>query len=309
MFITDLMQLIDDQVQTYTFDAYHALVGAHLSSIQLILAMYFIFLGYRCLAAKQQLSYTQFLEHILLVTCSYFAATQWSVYSLFVYDLAMALPDTLAVSLVSVVPNIPAGVSGVELLEYLWFSGLDIAATLWGSISISAIHQGLMALGVLLMTLLLVGYGLIVISLAKMILAIGLSLAPLFILLYLFKGSESLFIGWLRVIITVMMKQIIIFAMIALVYSITYGTVEQLLEQTTLDMVDVSTFLLLLIISLGLFFSANSMAITIGESLCSGIHYYTAQIRDYVKNHFQEIKPHLLENNQSYRVIKSGGIK
>jgi type IV secretion system protein VirB6 len=292
MFITDLMLLIDSQVKNYTFDAYHALVSAHLGSIKLILVLYFTFLGYRLLMAKQQFSYQNFLEHVLLISCGYFAATQWGIFSLFIYDLAMALPNELSVTLVSVVPNIPQQADGVELLEYLWFSGLDIAATLWGSISISAIHQGLMALGVLLMTLLLVGYGLIVISLAKMILAIGFALAPLFILLYLFKPSESLFIGWLRVIFTVMMKQIIIFAMIALVYSISFDTVEALKLQTTLDMVDVSSFLLLLLISLGLFFSAHSMAVTIGESLSVSATYCANKSRTYIQQHLKDMQAH-----------------
>jgi type IV secretion system protein VirB6 len=267
MFITELMQLIDNQVKDYTFDAYHALVTAHINSIRLVVAFYFIFLGYRFLMVKQYFSFDVLMKHVLIVSCCYFAATQWSIYALFIYDLAIAIPEQLSVVLVSVVPNVPSQATGVELLEYLWFAGLDIAATLWGSISISAIHQGLMALGVLLMTLLLVGYGLLVISIAKMIMAIGLSLAPLFILLYMFKNSQSLCIGWLRVILTAMMKQIVIFAMITMVYTIAFDTTEQMLAQETLDMVDVSTFLLLLFISLGLFLNASRFASTIGESL------------------------------------------
>jgi type IV secretion system protein VirB6 len=266
MFITELMQTIDTQVQTYTFDAYHALVSNHINSIRLVVALYFIFLGYRFMMAKYQISHLDFMRHILVVSCCYFAATHWSVYALFIYDLAIAIPNDLSVALVSVVPNVPNQASGIELLEYLWFAGLDIAATLWGSISISAIHQGLMALGVLTMTLLLVGYGLLVISLAKMVMAIGLSLAPLFILLFMFKKSHSLFVGWLRVIFTAMTKQIVIYAMIAMVYTIAFDTTEEMLKQQTLDMVDVSTFLLLLFISVGLFFSASHIAQTIGES-------------------------------------------
>ncbi len=266
MFITELMQMIDEQVQSYTFDAYHALVHGHINSIRLVVALYFIFLGYRFFMAKEYVTHTSFLKHIFMVSCCYFIATHWSFYALFIYDLAIAIPNDISVALVSVVPNVPGEATGVELLEYLWFSGLDIAATLWGSISISAIHQGLMALGVLLMTLLLVGYGLLVIALAKMIMAIGLSLAPLFILLFMFKGGHSLFVGWLRVIFTAMMKQIVIFAMIAMVYTIAFDTTEAMLSQETLDMVDVSTFLLLLFISLGLFFTASRFAQTIGES-------------------------------------------
>jgi len=293
MFITELMQLIDEQVRSFTFDAYHALVADHANSIRIIVILYFIFLGYRCLLAKTNFSYATFLEHSLMVSFCYFAATHWSFYSLFIYDLAIALPNALSVTLVSVIPNVPNEGNAIELLEYLWYSGLDIAATLWGSVSISSLHQGLMALGVLVITVLLVGYGLIVISLAKMILAIGLSLAPLFILLYLFKGSESLTIGWLRVILTVIFKQIIIYAMIALVYTFSFNTVEAMLNQPQLDMVDVSTFLLLMVISLGLFFNATQVATTLGESLCTGVNYYADKIRSHVKTHMVEIRESL----------------
>lgn len=267
MFITELMATIDKQVQSYTFDAYHALVAAHINSIRLVVILYFIFLGYRFLTTKQEYTHIHFTRQILMVSICYFAATQWSFYSLFVYDLAMAIPNSVSVALVSVVPNVPKQADAIDLLEYLWFSGLDIASTLWGAISISAIHQGLMALGILTMTLLLVGYGLLVISLAKMIMAIGLALAPLFILLYLFNGSASLFFGWLKVVLTAMAKQIVIYAMIAMVYSIAYATTEEMLTQESLDMVDVSTFLLLLLLSLGLLLNTTKIATTLGESV------------------------------------------
>ncbi|MFA6037087.1 MAG: type IV secretion system protein [Legionellales bacterium] len=265
MFITELMQTIDNQVQNYTFNAYHALVNENINSIRLLVVLYFIFLGYRFLIADKPFLHMSLLQQVLLTSFCYFAATQWAVYGLFVYDLATAIPDQISVTLVSVVPNVPDQASGIALLEYLWFSGLDIAATLWGSISISAIHQGLMALGVLTMTILLVGYGLLVISLTKMVMAIGLSLAPLFILLYLFKNTQSLSFGWLRVIVTAMMKQMIIFVMIAMVYAIAYDTTQAMLAQSTLDMVDVATFLLLLFISLGLLLSTSQIASTIGK--------------------------------------------
>ena len=301
MFITDLMQLIDEQVRSYTFDAYHALIADHANSIRMVVILYFVFLGYRCLLAKSHFSYATFLEHSLMVSFCYFAATQWSFYSLFIYELAMALPNALSVSLVAVIPNVPSEGNAIELLEYLWYSGLDIAATLWSSISISAWHQGLMALAVLIVTVLLVGYGLIVISLAKMILAIGLSLAPLFILFYLFKGSESLTIGWLRVILTVIFKQIIIYAMIALVYTLSFNTVESLLLQPQLDMIDVSSFLLLMVISLGLFFNAAQVAVTLGESLCVGVNYYGDKMRTYIKMHMVEIRESLaLQSHGGY---------
>ncbi len=264
MFITELMQTIDNQVQDYTFNAYHALVNDNIASIRLLVAMYFMFIGYQYLFADKPIFKLSLLQQILLVSFCYFAATHWSVYALLIYDLATAIPDQIAVTLVSVVPNIPHQASGIELLEYLWFSGLDIAATIWGAISISAIHQGLMALGVLIMTLFLVGYGLLIISLAKMIMAIGLSLAPLFIILYMFKTTQSLSIGWLRVIIIAMMKQIIIFAMIAMVYAIAFDTTDDMLKQESLDMIDVSSFLLLLFISCGLFLSASRIATLIG---------------------------------------------
>ncbi len=279
MFITDLMQKVDELVQSYTFDAYSTLVASHINSIRLVVVLYFIFMGYRIFMAKEHFSHVELIQKILTVSCCYYIATNWGVYSLFIYDLAIAIPNSISIALVLVAPNIPNHASGVELLEYLWFSGLDIAATLFGSISISAIHQGLMALGVLTMTLLLVGYGLLVITLAKMIMAIGLALAPLFVLLFMFNGSRSLFVGWLRVIFTAMMKQIIIFAMIALVYCILFNTTETMLAKQTLDMMDVSTFLLLMFISLGMFLSASRIASTIGESLYLETNYYANKLK------------------------------
>ncbi|MGA2655803.1 MAG: type IV secretion system protein [Gammaproteobacteria bacterium] len=264
MFITELMQTIDTQIQDYTFNAYQALVTHNINSIRLLVAMYFMFLGYQYLMASKPVFNIPILHQVLLVVFCYYTATHWSVFAILVYDLAVALPDQLAVTLVSVVPNVPDQVSGIELLEYIWFSGLDIAATIWGAISISAIHQGLMALGVLIMTLFLVGYGLLVISLAKMIMAIGLSLAPLFIILFMFKQTQRFSFGWLQVVLIAMLKQIIIFAMIAMVYAIIYGSTEALLQQETLDMMDVASFLLLLFISSGLFLTASRVAILIG---------------------------------------------
>ena len=300
MFIREFMDKLDRQLHSYTFDAYHSLVGQHAASIGLVVMLYFIFLGYRFLMANTQVNITTLLEHMLVVIVCYFLATHWSVFSLLIYNLAMSLPHGVSQALVSVIPGVPTGSEETDLLEYLWFSGLEVAATLWGAISITAIHQGLLALGVLIMTLLLVGYGLLVISLAKMIMAIGLALAPLFILLYMFQRSQSITLGWLSVLLTAMAKQIIIFAMIALVYTLAYDTVECLLSQSSIDMADVSMFLLLLFISFGLFLSTHSIAKMIGKSAYLSRHGWLGSYTNYLQHNFKNIHNTLIrpEHNE-----------
>lgn len=201
-------------------------------------------------------------------------ATEWNTFSVFILDI---------------VTNFPSAIAG-QMLNGAFVGSQDItsANTALGDfyergMSVSSlIMEGagwnitLMSYSwaVALVVIALTGYALMLIALSKIAVAILLAVGPIFILMFIFTQTKSLFEGWLRTLLNYSIIPIFVYGLLALLLTLIeppLAAMESNISLSAQIMTYIAPFLLVSVVSLLLL----SQIMNLASSITGGISLST----------------------------------
>ncbi len=255
---TEILQKVDQITLGYTAHAYQSIVGAHHTEIHLMLVAYFAVFGLAVLQGMVALSMKEIIRHVLKALIIFQLATNWGSFTTFFYNGFTSGPEKITQALIG-------GSKPTEQLEEVFTTGVEAARQINQKAGTLDIAQMFLALLVLLGTVLMTGVALFLLILSKMGLAILLSLAPIFMALALWKGTQGLFQGWINYLINYAMIPIITFALLALTLQLMKEPVSSIQQSgENLTMATIIPYLLMGAISTMLFSQVLRIAAALG---------------------------------------------
>ena len=238
-FVSEFLTYVDTTLNGFTQGTYDALVTSHQTEILLVLTIYVALYGWAVLNAWIETTLTDAVKRVVSMAVVVMLATQWSYFSIFGYDVFTAGPAKLIAAMTH------GAMDPASLLDQVFDKGVRAGYALMQEGGWS--DMGLVVIGALVAfgTVVVVGYSLFLIVLAKIALAILLGLAPLFLLFLLFNATRDFFGQWLRQIFNFALIPVLVFGMSAVMLKFVDSSLTRLEVATTSRLGEV-TFLLLI---------------------------------------------------------------
>ncbi len=263
--IADVLDKIDQSAQTFTFNGYAALAHNLATPIALAITAYIAFIGWATLQSWSPFTVGQVTKHALKISIAYTLATQWDVFSEFIYDVLTNGPNELSAILMQTVGNSSDSVNSA--LQTSFNDGISMGNQLWNQHSI--ITKGV-ALCVWCLDFLVTGVALAELAIAKQGLAIVLVLAPVFSLCLLWRSTKGIFDSWFRFALGFSLVPLFVSSVLLVVdqlMELGIGTVESALQTNTADIVSIATYILSCGVSFALLWKAASIAAGIANGI------------------------------------------
>jgi type IV secretion system protein VirB6 len=257
----NLLDKIDQITQAFTFNGYAALVSSLLPAIVLAITAYIALMGWLMLQSWSALTINQLSKHVLKIAIVFTFATQWDVFSKFIYQVLTNGPNEISAVLMRVAGNSSDGVNAA--LEQAFNSGMSIGEQLW---NLSGISTKLAALVIWLLNYFVVGIALLELAAAKFGLSITLVLAPLFFLFVLWQATQGIFANWLRFAFGFALTPTFISAVLLVINQLMQLSADQVqaaIRSPSADLMSITPFVLSGIASIGLLFKAAHIAVGI----------------------------------------------
>lgn len=213
-FITDMITMVDSTTATYTQAAYQSVVGAHSVEIHLVMVAYVALFGWGVLTARIEMSLNHAARHLLTLLIVFGLATQWDIFAVWIYDVFTTGPNRL----IAAISN--GNINPQGQLSNVYDQGMRAADDLFQAGGWRAVMPLILGAAVGICTVLIVGYALALLVLAKLALAVMLAIAPLFILLLLFPATRNFFTSYLGQVINFSLVPVLVYGILALALSI-----------------------------------------------------------------------------------------
>lgn len=275
--INDILQQVDGVIEHIVFQGYQQLVSMCQPDMILMMTLYITLMGLAMMQGWIEFSINDFVKRILKMMILFTLATQWEIFSRFVYNLFTQVPNELSVHLIQGIGHIDSDKTVTSSLQLAFDKAMYLGVLTWVRASFSAVSFYLYAIAIWLGSLLIAGLVLLDLILAKFATAILLTLAPLFLMLGLWRNTMAITENWLRYLIGFALIPIFVTAVLLLILNIIDAsliTMETALNTKHYTLLSVTPYLLCVIVSIGLLRKIGSMA----TSLASGISLaYLAQ--------------------------------
>src|SRR3954468_3701762 len=148
----------------------------------------------------------------------YTVATQWDIFSALIYKAATTLPDSVANAIFkAATTNSNVAADAKSALTTAYDSVYDAGIKLYGSVYTNTYFDfagALLGLVILVITMLFLALSIGIVLATKLMLLITLSLAPLFIILALFRYTFAFTDGYLRLLANLMTSMVLLYAFI-----------------------------------------------------------------------------------------------
>lgn len=202
--ITILLDLIKAPSLIRGFELKHAVElcyheTGHDKSFLLAVVIYIALLGWSILNGWIAMSVSHLTKHVLKIAIACSLATQWSFFSLFVYNVLTNGPNELSAILCQSLGKVSMNSASVnDTLQTVFDQGMALGVTTWNSGGLNSVSYYLYAVLIWLGILAVAGVALLEFVVAKFGLALLLVLAPVTCLLILWEGTKGIFESWLR---------------------------------------------------------------------------------------------------------------
>lgn len=222
----DVQEQFKQYIDDYVFDVFTTLVDTYSSTIDNIFLIFITLYFISVIRGVIQPKVTAIIFHLVMVTFVFTVLHNWWGFTKYIYDLIVIGPAEIISTILSVVKTnqvTPEHFSGDVLsgMDIFLSKGMRLVTILWG---IDAINAKFASVIVLLFTLWLSIHSAGLIIYAQIIVALLLSLAPIFMLMLLFQTTRGWFEGWMRALMTAILLQVLVFSLLALSLSVlSYG--------------------------------------------------------------------------------------
>jgi type IV secretion system protein VirB6 len=212
--ISDIMNLVNQTIQTYTQTSYQALSGALAPTLQLLLALYVVIFGVQHLTGHMAFDFWRTVKHLVVMVLVTAFITHWDFFALYFGNLFTDGPGKL----MALMSN--GGGDPNALLGQVMDQGIMSANSINQMAGWSTLGFLIVGYSVFYMTLACVAYALYLLVLSKLALAILLGLAPLFFLFLLFNATRDFFVHYARQVFNFALIPVFTSAVLALMLKI-----------------------------------------------------------------------------------------
>ena len=167
--------------------------------------------GYMVMTGQVQHLYQSAFRNILIVGFVTYTALNWDWFS-YLYEMFTRSPDLFT-------SKVALGRSERVVLDELYNRGMDTAFSIWSRSGWDLALWGLGAV-VFVVTLCLVAFAVFLLLLAKLLVAITLAMGPIFVSFFLFDATRQWFKNWIGSLLTLVIFQIVVYAVLGLGYTI-----------------------------------------------------------------------------------------
>ncbi len=268
--ISDLLDKIDQSTQAYTFNGYAALSHSIEPALILSFTAYIAFLGWSFIAGWSPFNLSQLIKHILKIAIVFAAATQWDVFSLYVYNVLSNGPNEISSILMQSAGSSQDSVNSA--LQDAFNEGVIIGEQIYNYHGLST---KLAAIVIWILNFVVCGIALLELAVAKCGLAITLVLAPIFFPFLLWDGTKGIFQSWLKYAFGFGLVPLFLSASLLLIDQIMKMGLDQInasIQSASLSITSIVSFVLASIASIGLLLRSASIAAHVaGGAAVSGL--------------------------------------
>lgn len=199
-FIVHLANEVDQLTNHFVFDGYSALSSLLRAPLGSMIVLYIVLTGYAIARGIIERPQHEFLRFSIKAGVIYMAAMNWDWFSSHVRDLFIVGSESIASTLMQAVRKEPTGGSVNQGLQNVLNEILRLGTTLFDAGSLRKLTPYFAGMMVFLSGSITIGLAFIEIVIAKLMLAVTLCTAPLFIMFTLFDQTKSFFERWLGVL-------------------------------------------------------------------------------------------------------------
>lgn len=221
------LQVVDQSIGDFVHKAYTSLVQGNETTITMAFTFYIVLLGYRVITHSASGDLASLTRHGVVMLSVYGLIMSWSLYNMFIYNIFTGEPTYINGVLVSAA-GAPTAQTPAQALDAIYNAGVKAASQLFGMADLSNVQYAIYALIVWLVTFLSCVYALGLLIYAKLALAVGLALGPLFLIFILWEGTKGLFESWIKKLVNFALVPIITTCILMLMLSIENSTLGTL---------------------------------------------------------------------------------
>lgn len=263
--ITAILDQVDQIAHDFAFQGYAALVQTIKPELTLVAIIYISLIGWGTSLGWTKFSVGQVTIHALKLASVLALASNWDVFSLYIYNVMTNGPNELSNILLNVSGNSSTGVN--DAFQTVFNDGLEVASSLKNA---GGITGYLSALCVFALDFFVSIIALFEMLLAKLGLAIMLVLAPVFTCLLLWHTTKSIFDSWFRItlgfaLIPLFLSTVLIF--ITQILQMGAATINKAIASDTANIQAITSYILAAGTSIPLLLRIN----TIATGVASGI--------------------------------------
>lgn len=210
--ISTFLQMIDQLGLNFVQTVYQKLAGEVTGLFRAMLLVYVVWWGYEVLFGQASILPIEAAKRLGRALFIYTLATQWGAFSTLIYDGATKIPESVGLAIMQSAGGSTVGGSGVSALAASLDVIYDAGEKLAGQIYVGSMFDIIGALFAIVVVVAMFCFTVVaagIVMASKILMFIVLSLAPVFVILALFKVSVPYTHGFVKVVVGFMIAMII----------------------------------------------------------------------------------------------------
>lgn len=224
--ISDIFEKLDNIGETFISNAYEGLALQVTVLFGSMLTLYVIWWGYMILAGRDGFSVPEAAWRLGRAFFIYYMATNWDAFSATLYQLAQAVPNLISDTIIESIAGSGGILDGgtddttgvVKILDAVF----ETAGKVYEQVATDTFEYvgALIGAVVFVVAMIFIAVAAAAILAAKLMLFITLALAPVFIILALYRWTFRFTDGWLLLMVNLMVTQTLMMSFLAFLYQL-----------------------------------------------------------------------------------------
>ena len=263
-FLSQLLNRIDTTGTNYSEMAYGALSTEVVPLLTIGFYLYVAYYGLQIILGLSSVSFATIVGRVCRMLVILLLVSNWGLFNTLVYEWMTSVPENAGRAILSVSgTGVTEPTSG---LSDIWHSANEVASAYAQQTSIWAILPGLIAAILWITAGLFIAIALALLILAKLAMWVLLGVAPIFVGCFLFPETRKYGAGWFDQVFLYAVMPLFIYSVAAFMIAAATPELSKMataVNSNTIDMTDVSSFLLITI--------AGSFVLLNVQALANGI--------------------------------------
>ena len=313
--ISDIFAKLDGIGETFIKNAYDGLALQVNVLFGSMLTLYVIWWGYMILAGRDGFSVPEAAWRLGRAFAIYYMATNWGAFSATLYQLVQSVPNLISDTIIESIADSGGTLDGgtgdttgvVKILDAVF----ETAGKIYEQVATGTFEYvgALIGAIVFVVAMIFIAVAAAAILAAKLMLFITLALAPVFIILALYRWTFRFTDGWLLLMVNLMVTQTLMMAFLAFLYQLielAINTANNTATESKLSYVAPFVIVCLLGIVVFRFIPAFASAITGGAAIGQGDSAYIGGRQSYLRARYEGSgRMQILRNGLSRRRTSS----
>lgn len=232
-FIVSLASEIDSLTNQFVFDGYKALASLLSAPLAAMIVLYIVLMGYAILRGMIQTPQQELLKFAIRAGLIYMLGMNWDLFATHVRDLFVVASESISTTLMGAVNKQSIHGSIHQGLQAVLNDILALGGSLFDAGSYRKLMPYFAGIMVFFSGCITVGLAFIEIVIAKLMLAITLCTAPLFIIFTLFDQTKSFFERWLGVLVGFSLSLVFVSSVVGLCMHLLHWITNGMLNNGT----------------------------------------------------------------------------